>query len=260
MIVDLVRHDLAAVSLPGHRGGRPPLPGRGAPRAGPPRLRRVGDAAAGHDVARPVRRELPPGLGERSAQAHGAAGHRRPRAGAAGPVLRRGRLGRRRPRRGRAGRRHPHLLGGARRRTGSGCCGSARVPASRGRATREGEWRETELKAARLVALASGRRPAVWKGVRSWLTSGSGSTARSSPADAPVGERRRPRRDRRGRRLRDGEDRGRRALRGDPAPATARPHHRRARPAGGRPRPDPRGHRRRARPASRSASGACASR
>ena len=29
----------------------------------------------------------------------------------------------------------------------------------------EGEWQETELKAARLVALASGRRPAVWKGV-----------------------------------------------------------------------------------------------
>ncbi len=29
----------------------------------------------------------------------------------------------------------------------------------------EGEWQETELKAARLVALASGRRPAVWKGM-----------------------------------------------------------------------------------------------
>ena len=29
----------------------------------------------------------------------------------------------------------------------------------------QGEWQETELKAARLVALASGRRPAVWKGV-----------------------------------------------------------------------------------------------
>ena len=49
------------------------------------------------------------------------------------------------------------------------------------------------------------------------------------------------------RRLRDGEDRPRRALRGDPAPAPARPHHRRARPAAGRPRPHPRGHRRRAR-------------
>ena len=47
MIVDLVRHDLGHVSLPGHRRGRPPLPGRGAPGPGAPRLRRVGHAARG---------------------------------------------------------------------------------------------------------------------------------------------------------------------------------------------------------------------
>ena len=47
----------------------------------------------------------------------------------------------------------------------SGCCGSARVPASPGGATPRGSGDETELKAARLVALAIGTAPGVWKGV-----------------------------------------------------------------------------------------------
>ena len=158
MIVDLVRHDLQHVCLPGtvevdHLCRVEQHPGL---------VHLVSDVsghpARRHDVARPARRELPARLGVRRPQAHRAAGHRRPRAGAARPVLRRRRLGRRRPRRGRlavgirtfwaarddAGRRVLRFGTGAGITWGSDA---------------EGEWGETELKAARLVALATGGGP-----------------------------------------------------------------------------------------------------
>ena len=82
-----------------------PAPSRST-RCAPPRSTRgwstssptVSRAAAAGRAAGPrsSRRHVPAGLGVRAPEVHGAAGHRRPRAGAARPVLRRRRLGRRR--------------------------------------------------------------------------------------------------------------------------------------------------------------------
>ncbi len=51
MIVDLVRHDLGHVCRAGQRRGRPPVPRRGPPGPGAPRLGRVGHPASRHHVA-----------------------------------------------------------------------------------------------------------------------------------------------------------------------------------------------------------------
>ena len=164
MIVDLVRHDLAAVSLPGSVEVDHLCRVEEHPGLGPPRLRRVGDAAAGHHVARPAAGELPPG------SVSGAPKHtalqaiadlepvpRGPYCGAVGWVD--------------ADRGEAVLAVGIRTFWAARDAGGNRVlrfgtgAGITWASDAQGEWQETELKAARLVALASGRRPAVWKGV-----------------------------------------------------------------------------------------------
>ena len=99
MIVDLVRNDLGAVAVT----GSVEVPALNAVEQHPGLVHLVstvrGPAASGRRLGRPAGGDLPAGLGHRRAEVQRAADHRRPRAGAARPLLRGGRLGRRRPRR-----------------------------------------------------------------------------------------------------------------------------------------------------------------
>ena len=230
MIVDLVRNDLGAVAVT----GSVEVPALNAVEEHPGLVHLVstgaGPAAPGCRLGRPAGRVLPAGLGHRRAEVQRAA-RSGPRAGAARPLLRRGRLGRRRHAGGRpwpsaSGRSGPpadrlHFGTGAGITWGSD-------PAR--------EWDETELKAQRLLAVAAGRTEQMKVVGRR--------RASSRPTEAR-GLGVRPRADGRRRRVRDREGGRRRPVRADPAPRPAGVVGPRARPRPARRRPAARRRRRR---------------
>ena len=167
MIVDLVRNDLGRVCECG-LGRRCPA------------LFEVEDHPGLHHLVSTVRGRLRPGVGWADAhRRHVPARARspaRPKLAALdaiaalepvarGRLLRRRRLGRRRPP-ARATSTSPSARSGST----TARCTSAPAAPSRGTPTPEGEWDETELKARRLIRVASGRASSRdGPGVKAWL-------------------------------------------------------------------------------------------
>ena len=155
MIVDLVRNDLGRVCRPGYRH----VPGLLAVEPHPGLVHLVSDgggrAAPGHPWPQILDGHLPPGLGDRRAEVAALdiiraleAGPRGPYCGAFGWVD--------------ADAGTAELAVGIRTfwrgtPTGTDCWPSAPAPASHGTAMPRAEWRETMLKAARLLAVAGDR-------------------------------------------------------------------------------------------------------
>lgn len=151
MIVDLVRNDLGRVR-PRQRERPRPLRRREAPGPRAPGLHGPRRTARGHRLARPAGRHVPARLGHRRAQGRRPADHRGPGDGAPRPYC--GGIG----------------WVDADRGTGELAVGIRTFWADRGAgllrfgtgagitwgSDPEREWRETELKASRLLAIASG--------------------------------------------------------------------------------------------------------
>ena len=201
MIVDLVRNDLGRVCAT----GTVEVPALLALEEHPGLVHLVstvpGSCRSGVGWPDAHRRDVPARVGDRAPRS------RRPlriidcpRAGSAGPVLRGGRLGRRRHADGRSGRRRS-----ARSGSRTACCTSGPGRASPGARTLPAEWAETELKAARWSPwpVATGRQwhDAMGRGaaMKAWLDGALVDDGRG----AGVGVR--PRAHRRRRRLRDHE-------------------------------------------------------
>ncbi len=110
---------------------RPCWPSRSTPGSSTSSPPSRGRLRPGARLGGPARRRVPARVGDGRAEVQRAAADRGAGGRPAGPLLRRGRLGRRRRRTRRAGGRDPHLLGRRRPR-----CGSAPGPASPGAATR----------------------------------------------------------------------------------------------------------------------------